>query len=292
MATQKKEIKKQPKENKKVKIVLIATVIILLLVSLLVVLSLGNKVKSESEQIMEKFNNVLSSSSLQTIIYYNSAELEAKTGLFELEYLNQISKDYKIDYFEIDYSKLNEKNRNEIENTLGINGTDPTTVVVKDNKVVAVQEGFIESHKYVDFLIKANVLKEGSKYSKVSNLTFIDYNDYLDIIKNKYVNLVVVGQAGCEYCKAAKPILNNIAKGYKIKINYIDVTDLNNTQLKEFFDELPKLGYDNEELTENDSFSMPTLLIIDNGKIISYYEGSHSLEEYVSYLKENKVIKG
>ena len=193
--------------------------------------------------------------------------------------------------YKIDFSKLNDKDRNEIEDRLGIKGTNPTTVVVKEDKVVAVQEGYVESNKYVDFLIKAKILKEGSKYSKVANLTFINYDKYLDILKKKDgKSVVLVSQAGCEYCLSAKPILNNISKGYKFKINVLEVTDFNNKQLKEFFEELPKIGYDNEELTENDNFNMPTILIIEKGHVTSYYEGAHSLEEYVSYFKEKKII--
>ena len=287
--TNKNSIKKPPKENNKFKIVCISTLIIVLLLSLLLVLNISNKVKSESEKIMENFYNTLSSSSLKTIIYYKSVD-DDKKGDYEFDYLNQISKDYNIDFLEIDCSKLNDKNRKEIEDKLGIKGENPTTIVVQNDKVVAVQEGFVESNRYVEFLIEAKVLKEGSKFSRVDNITFINYGDYIELLKKKDKSVIVVGQSGCEYCIASKTTLNNISKGYKITINYIDVTEFNNKQLTEFFDELPKRGYDNEALVNDDSFGMPTLLIIEDGKIKSYLEGVHSLEEYVSYFKENKII--
>lgn len=188
-------------------------------------------------------------------------------------------------------SKLNTKNREEIESTLGINSVSPTTIVVKNKNIIAVQEGFIESNKLVDMFVDANLLEKGSKYVPVDNLKFIDYETYLKLLDNDDANVVIVGEAGCEYCISVKPILNNISKAYKIDINYLDVSDMNQEQLKEFFDRLPDLGYNNEKLETDGTFSMPTMLIIKDGKITSYLEEVKSLEEYISYLRENDIIE-
>ncbi len=286
---QKKKLTNEQKRN--FEIIGFSCSIILLVLVLFGILKINTKVKSETEDMMAQFYKYYESSENKVIYYYNSAETADKKSSYELDYLVRISKDYKIDFLPLDMSKLNTKNREEIESKLGINGISPTTIVVKNKNIVAVQEGFIESHKLVDLFVNASLLKKGSKYIPVDNLKFIDYQKYLKILDSNDSNIVVVGEAGCEYCIAIKPIINNISKAYKIDINYLDVSDMNQEELKEFFDKLPDLGYDNDNLKTNGTFSMPTMLLIKDGKIISYLEEVKSLEEYISYLKDNNIIE-
>lgn len=240
---------------------------------------------------MEKFYQYYRSEETKIIYYYNSTDLENKKGTYELDYLIQIAKDYKIDYLALDNSLLNSKNRAEVEETLGIQGVNATTVVVKDQQIVSVQEGFLESNRLVEFLIKAGILNKDSKYKPVDNIKFINYDEYLEILSNKKKNIIVVGEAGCEYCIISKPILNNISKGYKLDINYIDVIEFNEDNYKDFFTNLKDLGYDDKEYLENNNFSMPTIFIVDNGKITSYLAGANTLEKYIEYFKENGFIE-
>ena len=90
---------------------------------------------------------------------------------------------------------------------------------------------------------------------------------------------------------SAKPILNNISKAYKVKVNYLDLTDMNTNDLNDFSENLKKLEFDSETFLENESLNLPTILIIKKGKIVSYLEGLKSLEEYIDYLKENEAIE-
>lgn len=286
---QKKKLTNEQKRN--FEIIGFSCSIILLVLVLFGILKINTKVKSETEDIMSQFYKYYESEESKVIYYYNSTETSDKKSNYELDYLVRISKDYKIDFLTLDMSKLNTKNREEIESTLGINSVSPTTIVVKKKNIIAVQEGFIESNKLVDMFVDANLLEKGSKYVPVDNLKFIDYETYLKLLDNDDTNVVIVGEAGCEYCISVKPILNNISKAYKIDINYLDVSDMNQEQLKEFFDRLPDLGYNNEKLETDGTFSMPTMLIIKDGKITSYLEEVKSLEEYISYLRENDIIE-
>lgn len=288
----KKQTKKLTNEQKrKFEIIGFSCSIVLLVLVLFGILQINTKVKSENEDIMVQFYKYYESLDSKVIYYYNSTEISDKKSNYELDYLVRISKDYKIDFLSIDMAKLNTKNREDIESKLGINGISPTTIVVKDKNIVAVQEGFIESHKLVDMFVEAHILEKGSKYIPVDNLKFINYDKYLELLDSTENQVVVVGEAGCEYCIAIKPIINNISKAYKIDINYLDVTDMKQGELKEFFDKLPELGYDNDNLKTNGTFSMPTMLLIKDKKVISYLEEVKSLEEYVSYLKENNIIE-
>ena len=284
--------KKLSNENKRrFEIIGFTLSIILLLLILVAVLKFNTKVKSEERNIMSQYSEYYSSKESKIFIYYNSKDDENDYSLIDLEYLNQLRRDYKIDYLGIDASLLNDKNRKTIESELGIEDVYPTIVVVKNGQVLGVQKGFIESHNLVKFFIEVNILDKDSKYSTIDNLKFIDYKDYKEILEKKEKSIVVVGQSGCKYCKSAKPILNNISKAYKVNIYYLDVSDLERADAQEFFTELPKIGYDDESLTKDGTFSMPTLLIVKKGKVVSYLQELKSLDEYVKYLKDNEVIE-
>lgn len=246
---------------------------------------------SSHNDIMTKFEEVYESDDEQIIFYNDSSTTDGDENSLENDYLIQIKKDFKIDYLDVDISKMNNKNIDDINNKLGISGKTPSIIVVKDKKIIAVNEGFIESHNLISFLVKANVLKEGDKYSKVDNLKFIDYDRYNEIIKEKKDSIVVVGKAACKYCESVKPILNNISKAYKVDINYLDLSDMKKEDAQDFFEKIPEQGYKEEKLENEGVFSTPTLFIIKKGKIDNYMQNARSLDEYVEYLKDNKMIK-
>lgn len=275
-------------EKNKKRIFIISILFILILAFLLFgILKLSSS--SNNNRIIlfeEKYN----SSTKEIIFYYDGQNIDDSINI-EQGYLLQLKKDYSIDYFDLDISKMSSKDKEKIDSKLGISGKTPSIIVVQDKKIVAVQEGFIESHNLVSLFIKLNILKEDSKYKTVDNLVFIDYKQYKEIIENKKDSIIIVGKAACKYCESVKPIFNNISKAYKEDIIYLDLSDLSQDDIKDFFDEIPKQGYKEESLKKDGSFSTPTLFIIKRGKIDSYLEGARTLEEYVSYLKENKMIK-
>lgn len=285
------EKQKTIKQNKWVKIVGLSISVILLVLVLFGLLKINANVKSESDKIMEQFNASYESEDANIIYYYDSTDTESEEGTFELEYVKQISKDYKIDYMVIDKSKVKNKDLNNLYNTLGITGKIPTTIIVKNKNILAIQEGYKESNRLVDFMVEAKVLDEGSKYSAVDNLNFINYEEYQEILdKKKKSSIVIIGQPACEYCKRIKTYANNISKAYEVTINYLDVMELNGAERKEFFEKLPDLGYDDESLEAN-VFSMPTTFIIKDKKIVAYQSGAQSLEIFKEFLKENEVIE-
>lgn len=277
-------------KTKKRLIIGVSSSIILLVLILLGTLSLTSKAKSDSKKMIDSFYKFYESKDYKVICYYDSKK-EDNEAYFELDYLLQLSKQYGIEYTEVDSSKISEKNNNKIKKLLGIEGINPTTVVVRNKKIVAQQEGFIESNKLVELLIDAKVLDEGSKLKSIDNLKFIDYNKFKEIVEDDDTNVVVVGQSACQYCNSVKPILNNISKAYKIDINYFNVNEESTDNLKEFFDKLPDMGYDDEKLKSDETFYMPTVLIIKDNKIISYLQNEHTLEEYIDYFKENNIIE-
>jgi len=266
---------------------------ILLLVFLLLIIFFNTKVKSSDKSIIKQFNDAYKSKETKVIFYHNTDEEDSNYTLNYLEqvYMNDFKKEFKIEYIDIDVSKLSEKNKNDIDNKLGISGTTPSIIVVNDRKVIGVSDGYIESHNLLKLFKDIKLVDKDAKYSKINNLNYINYDDYKKIIKEKDVNVIIVGKAGCQYCMAVKPKLNNISKAYKKEFNYLDLSDLESEEVKKFFDDIQKKGFEDEQLKEEQVFSTPTVLITKDNKIKAYVSGSRELEEYIEFLKDNKAIK-
>lgn len=265
--------------------------ILLLVFLLFVIVKISTNVKSESTKTMQTFNEAYTSDELNIIFYYDSNKTEDEEYEIQNRYLIDFKKSFKINYTEIDISKISEKNKNDINSKLGIAGTSPSIIIVKNEKVVATSEGFIESHNLLNLLKDVGLIDEDANYSQISNFKFINYKDYKKILKDKEINVIIVGKAACKYCMSAKPILNNISKAYKKEFKYLDLSDLSKDDVKAFFENIQKNGYDDESLKESGIFNTPTILLTKDGKIISYLSGYRELDYYIEYLKENKAIK-
>lgn len=282
--------RKLSKEKNKKNIFKLAILFIFMLAFLLFGILKINSSSNDNKKLMKKFEEKYNSSKMEILFYFDGQNVDDSITIEE-SYLIQLKKDYNIDYLELDVSKISKKDKENIDNKLGISGDTPSIIIVEDRKIVAVQEGFIESHNLVSLFIKLNILKKDCKYKTIDNLVFVNYDNYKELIEKKKDSIVVVGKAACKYCESVKPIFNNISKAYNEKINYLDLSDLSQNDIKEFFDEIPKQGYKEEKLKNDGSFNTPTLLILKNGKIDSYLEGARTLEEYVNYLKDNKMIE-
>ena len=266
---------------------------ILLLVFLLLIIFFNTKVKSSDKSIMKQFNEAYKSTDNKVIFYHNSDEEDSNYTLNYLEqvYMNDFKKEFNIDYVDIDISKLSEKNNKSIVSKLGISGITPSVIIVNNRRVIGVSDGYIESHNLLKLFKDIKLVDNDVKYSKISNLKYIDYDDYKKIIKEKDINVIIVGKAGCKYCMSVKPKLNNISKAYKKKFNYLDLSDLESEDVKKFFEDIQKKGYDDEQLKEEQVFSTPTVLVTKDNKIKAYVSGSRELEEYIEFLKKNKAIE-
>ncbi len=284
---------KNQASNKKVifQIVGFSFSIILLIFALYFILNFNTEEKSNRRSVLKKFDEYYQDETFKVFFYYDSDNTEDSKSSLEISYLLQINKDYDIDYLVLDKALFNDDDENNIEKKLGIKDEKDTISIVKDSNVIATQSGFVESQELVQLLVEAHALPEDSKYKPTDNIKFINYDKYRQLLDSDEEKVVVIGEAGCQYCASAKVVLNNISKGYKFDINYLDLMDLNDEDYREFFMEIPEIGYNEESLQTDHVFQTPTIFIVKNGKIVSYVGGIKSLEEYISYFSENKIIK-
>jgi len=282
----------EAKNNKTTLIALLA--ILLIIVGVCIYYQLEDKEdnketvsETESNEIMDEFSEYFNNKK-EKIIYYASSSC----GYCELQtpIMEQLKKDYDIDYLYIDATKLTSSDKKSILDKLGIEHATPTTVVVKNGKVIGKNIGYVDGAEMVEFLIKNKILEDDAVYTPEANLTFIDYSDFNDLLEEDGKIVVTIGQTGCSHCIKTKPVLNNIAKENDITINYLNLTDMSEDEQNEFFDSLKEIGYDDPDFLESGSFGTPLTLIIEDGEVINYVSGESTPANFTRAFKKSGVI--
>ncbi len=273
---------------------IIITVILALIATILIVIFVINNLKqsgtiasSDQKEIMDNFDKYFNSKD-RTIIYYASSECswcEIQTPILET-----IAEDYDLDYYYLDSSKLGSKQRRTILDKLGIEHATPTTIIVEDGEVIDTAQGYYPGQEYVEFFKDNDMLEDDAIYSAEQYITFIDYDEYTDLISNQDTHVIVIGQTTCSHCIAIKPALNQVAGQYNLTINYLNITDMTEEENNLFFESLTTIGYDDEDFLNDGSFGTPLILIVKDGKVISYISGERTTSQLVREFKKLDLI--
>ena len=279
------------KEKKKSVIITVTlAVVALVLISVFTVVTLkqnGIIGSSGSKEELKEFYEVFNSKERQ-IIYYASPTCSYCT--LQSPILETIAADYDLDYYYLDASSLSLKQRGEVTEKLGIEDRTPATVIVEDGEVVDVARGYTQGKNYVEFLIDAEILPEDAEYSGEKYITNVDYEEYEELIEDRGINVVVIGQTTCSHCIAFKPTINTVAKDYDVTINYLNLTEMSKDESDSFFAGLKDIGYDDPDFLEKGSFGTPTTLIIENGTVTDYISGQRTISQLVREFKKLGLI--
>jgi len=283
----------EDKTNKKGLIILLA--ILLIIVGICIFYQVDNKKDDkdttvsteESNEIMDDFYKYFNSKKTK-IIYYASSTC----GYCSLEtpIMEQIAKDYDIDFLHIDSSKLTASDREKMLKELEIEQATPTTVIVKNGEILDTQVGYVDGGAMVEFLKENKVLDKDAVYTPEQYITFINYEEYNNILKEEGKHIITIGQTGCSHCIATKPVLNTIAKDYNLAINYLNLTDMNQSENTSFVNSLSEIGYDEEDFVSSGNFGTPLTLIIENGKVQSYISGERPTAQFIRAFKKAGLI--
>lgn len=280
--------------KEKTKSIIFAGILAVLAVALIAIFAVqefkksGTIVDKEVKEMMKDFDKYYNSKE-RTVIYYASSEC----GYCKLQtpILETIAEDYDMDYIYIDSAKLPTKQRNEVLKKLDIEQATPTTVIVENGKVIDKAVGYTQGTDYVKFFVDNEMIPEDAVYSKEANLTFIDYPKYEELVATKEANVIVIGQTTCSHCIAIKPALNAIAGEYDLTINYLNLTEMQESEYNSLIESLKKLKYDEKTFVEEGTFGTPLILVVKNGKVDTYLAGERSKSQLVKFFKKAKLIK-
>lgn len=245
--------------------------------------SKGSVNNKQSTEIVDKFYKYMESKN-EKVIYYGSNTC----GYCQLEtpIMKQIKEDYDIDYLYIDATKLTSSDNKKILDILDSDGATPTIAVVKEDYVVDTNIGYLDGNDMVEFLKKNKVLDEDAVYTPEQYLTFIDYEEYENIVKSSDNKIVVIGQTTCSHCISTKPVLSHIAGKYNIEINYLNLTDMSSDEQTKLTDSLKEIGYENA-----DNLGTPLTIIVKDNKLVNSIEGENPTSYFVREFKKSGIIE-
>lgn len=235
----------------------------------------------KESEIIKKFDNYFNSKELKVI--YISSSSDGYTSL-QSPIIESIVDDYDLDYIEFDKDDITSDEFNYIKDKLDIDDTTPVIAIVKDKEVIDTNEGFIDGTKLVEFFIESGVLEKGSEYNAEKNLTIIDYDRFNELYNSNEEYILVLGQTSCSHCIAAKPVLSYVAGKNNIAINYIDLTNLSETEYNSLKQAVNDAGY-------TEDIGTPLTLVIKEKKIIKSLSGEATPAKFTKLFEETGMIK-
>ena len=286
--------------NDKTRYIIIAIVSVILVGLICVLAFVGNDKNKEnsssntqtardtSTDALKEFYKQFDSKDLNVIFFASST-----CGYCSLEkpILKNIADDNDMKYYEIDASALSKTELNEIISALGIQGATPTTVIVKEGKVVATNEGYLDGKPYTEFFVKNGVLKKGTEYKEEKNLKVISYQDFKDIAKKDKKSIFLLDSSACQNCITVRSMLNELAEKNDFEVNYLFAANLSQDDVQKLVEQdLKDMGYDEKSYKNDGTVSIPLLLIVKNNKIKDYVVTSAEKSDYTKVLKKYDFI--
>ena len=245
--------------------------------------------RNTSTELLKEFYKQFDSEKLNVIYFASST-----CGYCNLEkpIIEQISKDYDMDYYAIDASSLSDTEISEIISPLGISGATPTTVIVKDGEVVAKNEGYLDGKPYVEFFAKNGILDKDATYKEEDNLVLISYDDFKNLAKKDEESLVFLDTSACQDCITVRSLLNDLAKENDFKVNYLSAANLTQDDVNNLVKtDLKEMKYDDKTYKDEQQIKIPLLLIVKDNEIKDYVLESTEKSDYTKVLKKYKFIK-
>lgn len=238
---------------------------------------------SEYSDAMKEFYEYFESDEKTLIVFASS---QCGYCLAQKPIVEDIAEEYDINYLYMDYLELaSDDEINQVIDELELSGgSTPTSVVVENGKVIYSWVGFVEGETYVDNLIEAGLLKEGTEYTLEENITDLNYSEFKKLLNNSKVSAVIVDVPACTVCYQERISLNELADKYDIPVYQLSSTALSEDEMNKFVDGLGDWGYTTEAYEEDKTnVQVPLLLFVRNGKIVKfevgYVEGETNLED-------------
>lgn len=228
------------------------------------------------------------------------------------EYNGKDNKDFLFLYNgEIDkevknYSKHIKDNNRVI--TYQVNLTDEQMKSLSTDEIKVEKDGYIVYVQGIMVGFISNRLEEDKKDELVKKYLYgyipVDERyyqvlstgeEYIKKFNSNEFTVAVFGASECTFCTKYLPIINNVAKEYKLNIYYFD----KDTYDKDEYQKVMDLDYtipgtctqSGEETTLGSKFDKPLTVITKKGKLVGCIKGYVKEDVLVDKLIETKVIK-
>lgn len=117
-----------------------------------------------------------------------------------------------------------------------------------------------------------------------AELKNVTVDDYLALKAGSDVSVIYIARPTCSHCATQTPRMKYIKYKYGVEINYLNTDEFNED------------GTDYDKLVASDSFfdegfGTPTILIVQNDKIIDSVSGESDISDVVELFKTHGLIK-
>lgn len=121
-----------------------------------------------------------------------------------------------------------------------------------------------------------------------AELTNITMDDYRTLLNGEEVSLIYLASPSCGYCQKQEPIMKELVGTYDFPVNYLNTSAMSDSEA----DEVYKLyGAVQEERYETDGVRTPTILIVQNGKLLDMNLGNIELDDLVKLLQKYTTVE-
>lgn len=251
----------------------------------IVVLILGMNFVTElrSKKTLENVEEIMSQESKQIILLGKDNCAYCQMFIPLLDYMKE---EYGFDYTYINTNNITKKTLIKILDELQIDASDfgtPHLSLTENGSVIDEIAGYVDEKELLTFLKQYSFAPEDATLS----LNYINLEEYKQLIDSNTSEVIVVGQTNCSHCMMAKPALLSIASEYGIKINYLNMTELqqeeNGTELISEF---------NSSLTylETEEWGTPLMMVVKNHEVVATSNGYISKDNYINFLKTQGII--
>ena len=269
--------------------VIIGSLVTALIAALVILLILGSNDKNKEPKVdtsqyseaMQEFYEYFESDELTLIVFASS---QCGYCLAQEPIVEAIAEEYDLNYLYMDYLKLGSNEEIDlVVEELGVSGSTPTSVVVKDGEVVYSWVGYVDGKTYVENLVKAGMLKKGTKYTLEDNIEGIDYPKFKKLLKDDEVSAILIDMPACNLCYRERIALNKLSEKHDVKVYNLSADVLSEDEMEKFLKGLGDWGFTTKEYEESyENVEVPLLLFVKDGKIkkfeVGYVEGTTDLE--------------
>lgn len=244
----------------------------------LVFIANSNGKKKEKEyKTINNIADVALNSIGTTMIYLGSSNCE--DCLKQSYQMKLFLSDYDLEYYYINLDGISNINVKKVLSKLGLSEEIkfPTIAIYEDGDLKVSQSGLVGTNSLYNLFKKHDLISD--KNLKISYLSISKYVEKIEA----GTFILAVGSMKSSESIEFEEILWELADEYNVDLNFIYASNLNKRE-GELFESKIK-NFDEYDV------SIPSLLIVKDGKIENALIGLFTKEDYIEFLHENGIIE-
>ena len=236
------------------------------------------------------FSDKLSNTTF-SLVYFGSTDKDEYKPYKTI--LKNLKKEYKIDTYTVDITKLSETERKTLTNLNEELKNQNVFVIVRDGEII-----YANSNQITEEELSAVINKWGNGIipeEEVVYKTVSTYKEYMALVNSKKIVMAVFGRNSCGWCNRFKPVYNEVATENNLDVYYFDSDSFDTTEYSKILNsdlKIPAKCTDTGEAQKlSDGFGTPLTLFTKEGKVINCISGYVNKTRLTSILKETGMIK-